>query len=817
MAAAKQGRCVRRRLIHANDYQPNLAFAPEPNVLESKTEISDFECSCESDKGSALTLIVGSNRNNLISRGFSPFVNWLIHERPLWLRIAPLAFLALCVMSSYLWWGDISHSHSISFDTLTESFENTRQSYKGLEAFVLAGLDQKFEQSIGNYPVTEGFVAAFNNLQNKVAMSTLTQPKVLEGSLKVEPPDARLITEKFITNTTGDGFLFIPGMLVGISNASNENILKEATQDESQLKADIVVSREIAGNLKDFLSTQVIKVSETSKEHLVIADTPVQSYFLSATGVIHLHEANVADVKGYYSHNFTPTTFFPDRPYFWDTFKDKSTIGQIKATGPYTVSGIFKKTKPYVDLGGNGIVVTLSRGIERDGMEAALLLDFSLGDEAKTFIKKKIEQLGGTAKETSWVVTRNHENPQHYNVEPLGGDALTDQQREAVRAHIKVNNAKLSTIFGNLYVLDDLTKRGTVVFTVPVGPPTSREGLKPGQAAGTLLYCELDMGRFQRLISIKAALIALSFAGFVFFIILLVREYARRLDEQEKALQSVGRIMSQAPVAYCRLNERDQFIAMNKAFAELLGYEDLLRAEESLINKQTFEGLLADEKSHKEYDRIREERRNRKDTEPYSVRLRGEEGIVEVQVHGASIPMPKSHRKATPQTFGILLEEGVEVISERSMIITPHFPPPSAPPEPTDLFVLMPFRPELKLVYKNHIVDVATRLGLSVSRADEVLSTQAVMLDVWASICAARAIIADCTGRNPNVFYEIGIAHVVGKPVILITQNVSDIPFDISHLRYFVYEYTPEGMKQFESSLEKLIGAELGVLVKQRK
>jgi hypothetical protein len=127
----------------------------------------------------------------------------------------------------------------------------------------------------------------------------------------------------------------------------------------------------------------------------------------------------------------------------------------------------------------------------------------------------------------------------------------------------------------------------------------------------------------------------------------------------------------------------------------------------------------------------------------------------------------------------------------------------------------MHFKPELTSVYKNHIIDVAGNLGLSVSRADELLTTQAVMSDVWASICAARAVIADCTGRNPNVFYEIGIAHVIGKPVILITQNESDIPFDISHLRYIVYEYTPEGMKHFERRLAKLLMAELGVLVKQ--
>jgi hypothetical protein len=85
------------------------------------------------------------------------------------------------------------------------------------------------------------------------------------------------------------------------------------------------------------------------------------------------------------------------------------------------------------------------------------------------------------------------------------------------------------------------------------------------------------------------------------------------------------------------------------------------------------------------------------------------------------------------------------------------------------------------------------------------------MSDIWAAICAARIVIADCTGRNPNVFYEIGIAHAVGKPVVLITQDVNDIPFDISHIRYIIYEYTAAGMKLLKKKLEETIKTELGL------
>jgi len=85
------------------------------------------------------------------------------------------------------------------------------------------------------------------------------------------------------------------------------------------------------------------------------------------------------------------------------------------------------------------------------------------------------------------------------------------------------------------------------------------------------------------------------------------------------------------------------------------------------------------------------------------------------------------------------------------------------------------------------------------------------MADIWEAICAARIIVADCTGRNPNVFYEAGLAHTVGKPVVLLTQNKDDIPFDLRHIRYIDYEFTPRGMAIFEERLLKTLIDELGI------
>ena len=63
-------------------------------------------------------------------------------------------------------------------------------------------------------------------------------------------------------------------------------------------------------------------------------------------------------------------------------------------------------------------------------------------------------------------------------------------------------------------------------------------------------------------------------------------------------------------------------------------------------------------------------------------------------------------------------------------------------------------------------------------------------------------VICDCTGRNPNVFYEIGIAHTLGREVILITQADADIPFDLRHLRYVRYLNNGEGLQTLRERLQ---------------
>jgi hypothetical protein len=103
-------------------------------------------------------------------------------------------------------------------------------------------------------------------------------------------------------------------------------------------------------------------------------------------------------------------------------------------------------------------------------------------------------------------------------------------------------------------------------------------------------------------------------------------------------------------------------------------------------------------------------------------------------------------------------------------------------------FVIMPFDSLFQTQYERVIRPAVEQLGLKCIRGDEMYSRPQVMVDIWKSIRKSRLLIAELTDKDPNVFYEIGLAHALGKPIILLTRNEDDVPFDLKALRYRYYD-----------------------------
>ena len=120
-------------------------------------------------------------------------------------------------------------------------------------------------------------------------------------------------------------------------------------------------------------------------------------------------------------------------------------------------------------------------------------------------------------------------------------------------------------------------------------------------------------------------------------------------------------------------------------------------------------------------------------------------------------------------------------------------------------FVLMPFSEDWSdSLYKGLIRNTIEDQGLQCLRADNLYG-QIIIEDIWTKINQSALIVADVTGRNPNVMYELGLVHALGIPSILITQNLKDIPFDFRHLRHYEYQNNKQGLKKLKEELPVIV------------
>lgn len=130
-------------------------------------------------------------------------------------------------------------------------------------------------------------------------------------------------------------------------------------------------------------------------------------------------------------------------------------------------------------------------------------------------------------------------------------------------------------------------------------------------------------------------------------------------------------------------------------------------------------------------------------------------------------------------------------------------------------FSIMPFGSEdLQVVYDDFVKPtIESKCGLECIRGDDMFGSNVIMEDVRTAINESKMVVADLTGKNANVFYEIGIAHAMEKPVLLLAQSVEDVPFDLRYRRVLVYDYTPRGCKLLEKRLEEHV---LGMIADAR-
>jgi len=107
----------------------------------------------------------------------------------------------------------------------------------------------------------------------------------------------------------------------------------------------------------------------------------------------------------------------------------------------------------------------------------------------------------------------------------------------------------------------------------------------------------------------------------------------------------------------------------------------------------------------------------------------------------------------------------------------------------TSCFVVQPFASPFGAYYESIFKPAIEQAGLTPVRADaEIFGTGKVIDQIWRGINQAKVLVAELTTKNANVFYELGLAHALRKPVILISSNQDDVPFDLRHIRVILYD-----------------------------
>lgn len=126
--------------------------------------------------------------------------------------------------------------------------------------------------------------------------------------------------------------------------------------------------------------------------------------------------------------------------------------------------------------------------------------------------------------------------------------------------------------------------------------------------------------------------------------------------------------------------------------------------------------------------------------------------------------------------------------------------PTELPPEADLVAAMMPFDASFAAVYES-LTEAAASAGMVCRRADNIWVNEHIMDDVLNLLWRARVVIADLSGKNANVFYETGIAHTLGREVILISQSMDDVPFDLRSIRTVLYHNNGEGRENLRDRI----------------
>ena len=528
--------------------------------------------------------------------------------------------------------------------------ESTADPHKGLSAYLFSGLDNESRpaETDGNVfaVLTEISQLAQNWSQQdsehgKAVRNLQATPLVDELGLRVtagdrddedepiESASEKLMpdSEKIVLATKEqDVFLWVPARILARPTVGgpalelgDKQALIEALTYNPEVLFDIFAAKEIAKRLKGL---------DGEEGPLRIDSRPIsQAYFLTESGVMALRASGVENQKKHYETQFSPHRDFTQRPYFW---------GAVALS--YKGNRWDYQTEPYMDLGGNGIVVTHAKTIELPGQRYGVVcVDVRL-DPAVEIVKRRLRTLGGDSDEFTWVTEKGMVGEVPENFEWFSN---------ALRGATK---RRQSRILGSIATEADYsTPRDNVMrFTVPLRSSETPEGRET-----RLLWCEIDFDAYAKRRLSLALWFLFGVVMVLFPVTMIVDGYAFFREELEKLVTNLSRVMAKAKTPFAWVDERGHVKAANEKFLRMLRCKGIWELN---AGGRSFSDLLTS-KSQSKYKQMVEKSALGQDTEEYRIvfRTKNDAEYVKALVHGERIPFPAVWKRNKVERFGVVL------------------------------------------------------------------------------------------------------------------------------------------------------------------
>lgn len=575
-------------------------------------------------------------------------------------------------------------------ETLQRELEETPQRYKGLEALILSGLRRDIGEVLAHAPVDTHFLAMFEEVSSQIEAFATAH----DSASPTDNLSADLIFEKngkeqvYLTDEetkAEKAYLFLPlDLLRGPINSEARKILdgQDANQRQALLKRlieqdpslllDIGLSKVVAASLKYFVGKRVVSEDADAEITHYVDPKAAQVYLITKNGLNRITK-RTANLEGYYRNQFSPTLFFPSRPYFRKAFDHLQAHPALpKSTSPAALGDLFFISKPYMDLGGNGVVVTLARAFRRPPLSDAVLcfdLPVVRSADLEKFLADRLTDLDAQMTKISCEI----QTSEHKFVTCQSQERLqTDDDRSLVKRienfiNDQNNKGVLSQVTGNIQVIDPAhTKQspgGLLHILVPTNLAIHADGSDGNASVTTAAFTlvQLDIPKFVRSTTFYGFAGLSCVAVAILLLLHSLGSTVARNHELQKVFGGVAEVMQYAPIPYARLLADDTIADANFAFCRLLGYPSTEESK-AMLKQKKFRSFCADGESEYRYHQIEDQRRRGNKVDPYSLRLQPVMGHQKtVKVFSAAIPSDKVAVNALPETFGVLIEADQEI------------------------------------------------------------------------------------------------------------------------------------------------------------